>query len=157
MTTRMMRVLITWSVKSNKRFQFFREFQIMIFPNSHLVRLDSTSPTLLDIVSKLVSGGVVNKQPVSLTQSIQQHVNKQWNQTTLGVAVILHHKFGSSFGSKFWINYSLWCMILGSQHPTRKCYDSDHQLQNTLERNIWNVKVYSLTEGWLVPGLMTII
>ena len=95
MMTRMIRVLITWSVKSNKRLQFFREFQIMIFPNSPLIRLGNTNLTLLDIVSKLISGGVVNKQSVSLAQSIQQHVNKQWNQTTSGVAVSLHHKYGS--------------------------------------------------------------
>ena len=46
--------------KSNKRLQFFREFQIMIFPNSPLIRLGNMGPTLLDIVSKLISGGVVN-------------------------------------------------------------------------------------------------
>ena len=67
----------------------------MIFPNSPLIRLGNTSPTHLDIVSKLFSGGVVNKQSVSLAQSIKQHVNKQCNQTPLGVAVSLHHKFGS--------------------------------------------------------------
>ena len=55
----------------------------------------NTSSTHLDIVSKLVSGDVINKQSVSLAQSTQQHVNTQWNQTPLGVAVSLHHTFGS--------------------------------------------------------------
>ena len=112
--------------------------------------VDNTSPTLLDIVSKLVSGGVINKQSVSLAQSIQQHVNKQWNQTTSGVAVSLHHKFWSKellsmmYDLGFIASYT---EVLWFRSSVAKYTGEKH----------WNMRVYRLTEGWLVPGLITMI
>lgn len=58
--------------------------------------IESTSPTLLKIVSQLVSNGNVTKKAVSLSQAIQSHVTSTRNQTTLGLAVKLHHRHGSS-------------------------------------------------------------
>lgn len=57
--------------------------------------IKDTSTTLLCFVSKLVSGGAMTKASLSLTQSIQQHISGIHNQTTLGLAVKLHHKYGS--------------------------------------------------------------
>jgi len=55
-----------------------------------------TSATLLRFVSKLISNGEVTKASLSLSQSIQYGISKTRNQTTLGLGVKLHHKFGSS-------------------------------------------------------------
>jgi hypothetical protein len=48
------------------------------------------------LISDLVSDGEVTKKSLSLIQSIQSHKTSTRNQTTLGLAVKLHHKFGSS-------------------------------------------------------------
>ena len=56
----------------------------------------NTSPTLLALVSQLVSNGELNKSAVTLSQCIQQHISNSTNQTTLGLAMKLHTKFGSS-------------------------------------------------------------
>ena len=56
----------------------------------------NTCPTLLALVSKLVSNGELNKSEVAISQCIQQHISNSTNQTTLGVAEKVHHKFGSS-------------------------------------------------------------
>ena len=53
-------------------------------------------PTLLALVSQLVSNGELNKSAVTTSQCIQQHISNSTNQTTLSLAVKLHHKFGSS-------------------------------------------------------------
>lgn len=58
--------------------------------------VQDTSETLLQIVSALVSDGEITKPSLTLAQIIQQHVAKTRNQTTLGLAVKLHHKYGSS-------------------------------------------------------------
>ena len=58
--------------------------------------IESTSPTLLKLVAELVSNGQVTKKAVSLSQAIQSHVTSTRNQTTLGLAVKLHHRHGSS-------------------------------------------------------------
>ena len=50
---------------------------------------------LLHLISTLISHGDVSKQSICLTQSIQALVTKSFNQTTLGIAVKLHHRFGS--------------------------------------------------------------
>ena len=52
--------------------------------------IEDTSAALLSFVSSLVS------DDKTLSQCIQQHVNKSTNQTSLGLAVKLHHQFGSS-------------------------------------------------------------
>jgi hypothetical protein len=56
----------------------------------------STSPTLLKLISDLISEGEVTKQSLSLSQSIQSHITNTRNQTTLGLAVKLQHHYGSS-------------------------------------------------------------
>lgn len=38
----------------------------------------------------------MTKSALTIAQCIQQHISKSWNQTTLGLAVKLHHKHGSS-------------------------------------------------------------
>ena len=59
--------------------------------------VQSTSETLLKLVSSLVSDGFITKQSLTLAQCIQQHIGgANRNQTTLGLAVKLHHKHGSS-------------------------------------------------------------
>lgn len=59
--------------------------------------IESTSATLLKLVSSLVSGGAITKPSLTLAQCIQQHLcGADRNQTTLGLAVKLHHKYGSS-------------------------------------------------------------
>ena len=54
-----------------------------------------TSPTLLRLVSKLVANGEITKTSLSITQCIQYNISHAYNQTTLGLGVQLHHKFGS--------------------------------------------------------------
>lgn len=54
-----------------------------------------TSPTLLQLISNLIANGETTKQCLSLSQAIQYNVSKIHNQTTLGLAVKLHHEFGS--------------------------------------------------------------
>ena len=59
--------------------------------------IESTSATLRSLVSSLVSGGAITKPSLTLAQFIQQNVDgTSCNQTTLGLAVKLHHKHGSS-------------------------------------------------------------
>lgn len=57
--------------------------------------VDNTSSTLLSLVSKLVLKGKTSKASLSLAQSIQSHITKSSNQTTMGLAVKFLHKFGS--------------------------------------------------------------
>ena len=61
--------------------------------------IKGTSETLLTLISKLISRGDKTKKAITLSQCIQQHIGS-WkgrrNQTSLGLAVKLHHKFGSS-------------------------------------------------------------
>ena len=57
----------------------------------------STSATLLNFVSSLVSGGAITKPSLALAQCIQQHIcGAGRNHTTLGLVVKLHHKHFSS-------------------------------------------------------------
>ena len=58
--------------------------------------IKATSSTLLKFISDLVSGGEVTKKSLSLSQSIQSHITGATNQTTLGLAVKLQHRHGSS-------------------------------------------------------------
>ena len=56
----------------------------------------NTCPTLLALVSQLVSNGILfYKSAVTTSQCIQLHISNSTNQTNLGLAVKLHHKFGS--------------------------------------------------------------
>ncbi len=59
--------------------------------------IEDTSKSLLKLVSKLVSNGEITKKSLSLSQCIQQHIGQETkrNQTTLGLALKLHHKLGS--------------------------------------------------------------
>ena len=58
--------------------------------------LKQTSVTLLQLISELVSNGHVTQKSLSLTQAVQGHITGTRNQTTLGLAVKLHHRHGSS-------------------------------------------------------------
>ena len=59
--------------------------------------VQNTSKTLLKFVAELVSDSVITKKSLTLAQCIQQHVaGNTRNQTSLGLAVQLHHRFGSS-------------------------------------------------------------
>ena len=64
----------------------------------HHKMIESTSATLLRLVSSLVYGGAITKPSLTLAQCIQQHADgTSSNQTMLGLAVKLHHhKHGSS-------------------------------------------------------------
>ena len=62
---------------------------------THAKTKEKTSATLLRFVSKLISHGEVTKASLSLSQSIQYCITNMQNQTTLGLGVELHHKFGS--------------------------------------------------------------
>ena len=52
---------------------------------------ESTSETLLTLVSRLVSKGKKNKVALLISQCIQQDIALSPNQTTLGLALKLHH------------------------------------------------------------------
>ena len=54
-----------------------------------------TSPTLLSLVTKLISKSEVTRPSHSIAQSIQSQITKTATPTTLGLAVQLHHCFGS--------------------------------------------------------------
>ena len=43
----------------------------------------------------MVAYGEITRTSTTLAQSIQAHITKSCNQTTLGLAVKLHHRFGS--------------------------------------------------------------
>lgn len=58
--------------------------------------LKQTSATLLQDISELVSDGQVTQKSFSLTQAVQGHITRTRNQTTLRLAVKLHHQYGSS-------------------------------------------------------------
>ena len=62
----------------------------------HEKAVQDTSATLLSLISRLVSNGETSKASLTLSQCIQQHISKCTNQTSLGLAIKLHHKFGSS-------------------------------------------------------------
>jgi hypothetical protein len=57
--------------------------------------VENTSETLLYLITNLVSSGELSTEAISLAQSIQSHITKTSKQTTLGLAVKLHHRFGS--------------------------------------------------------------
>ena len=57
---------------------------------------DSTSQTLLNLVAQLVSNGKKDNVVLTLSSCIQQHIASSNNQVTLGLALKLHHKFGSA-------------------------------------------------------------
>ena len=62
--------------------------------------VEDTSQTLLKFISMLVSKGTITKKSLTLAQCIQQHIaeynESRRNQTSLGLALKLHHKMGSS-------------------------------------------------------------
>ena len=80
-------------IKETKSLPKQEDYDLGMFTYNKTV--ENTSITLLGLVTKLVSGGKVNRHSLSLTQSIQGHITNQNNQTTLGLAIKLHHKFGS--------------------------------------------------------------
>ena len=70
-----------------------RDYDLRNFQYTKLI--DSTSPTLLRLISCLVSGGRITKQALTLAQCVKQHISGNTNQTTLGLAMQLHHKYDS--------------------------------------------------------------
>ena len=62
---------------------------------THAKTKENTSATLLRFVTKLISDGDITKTSLSQSQSLQYLINKTRNQTTLGLGIKLHHKFGS--------------------------------------------------------------
>ena len=54
-----------------------------------------SSQKLLNFVSQLISKGEITKKSLSLTQTIQAVVSKNFNQTTLGLALTIHNFSGS--------------------------------------------------------------
>ena len=56
---------------------------------------EQTGTTLLRVISKLVSNDKITKRSLSLSQSIQHHITGKNNQTTLGLGIKLHHRYGS--------------------------------------------------------------
>ena len=64
---------------------------------THAKTRQKTSATLLRFILKLVSHGEVTKASLSLSQSLQCCITDKQNQTTLGLGVKLHHKFGSHY------------------------------------------------------------
>ena len=70
-----------------------RDYDLRNFQYTKLI--ESTSPTLLRLISCLVSGCRITKQALTLAQCVNQHISGNTNQTTLGLAMQLHHKYGS--------------------------------------------------------------
>ena len=71
-----------------------RDYDLSDFRHEKAVQ--DTSVTLLSLISRLVSNGETSKASLTLSQCIQQHISMCTNQTSLGLAIKLHHKFGSS-------------------------------------------------------------
>ena len=80
-------------VSECQEFPQSHDYDISQFRKSKTI--ESTSPTLLGFISSLVSHGEITRTCITLAQSIQGHITKSYNQTTLGLAVKLHHRFGS--------------------------------------------------------------
>ena len=57
---------------------------------------ESSSETLITLVSRLVSIGKKDKVALSISQCVHQHIALSPNQKTLGLTMKLHHKFGSA-------------------------------------------------------------
>ena len=83
-----------------------------------------TSTTLLRLISKLVSCGEIMKVSLSLSQAVQHHLSYTWNQTTLGLGVALHHKFGSRYlidtlyEHGFTVSFMMKCCDSENQRPS---------------------------------------
>ena len=71
-----------------------REYDLSDFTFSKTVA--DTSEALLRLVSALVSDGNVTKPSLTISQTIQQHINGARNQAAIGLDMKLHHKHGSS-------------------------------------------------------------
>ena len=56
---------------------------------------EQTGTTLLRVISKLVANGKITKRSLSPSQSIQHHITGKNNQTTLGLGIKLHYRYGS--------------------------------------------------------------
>ena len=69
------------------------EYDLGRFVKSHAI--ENTSSTLLALITKLVSESEVTRTTLSIAQVIQSQVTNSPNATTLGLAVKLHHRFGS--------------------------------------------------------------
>ena len=70
-----------------------KDYDLSDFTKERII--EQTSPTLLRVVSHLVSNGEISKPALSLSQSIQYNIDGKPNQTTLGTGIKLHHRHGS--------------------------------------------------------------
>jgi len=70
-----------------------KDYLLNQFMKEHSIQ--ATSPTLLELICKLISSGEVTRPSLSIAQSIQSRISKSTTPTTLGLGVKLHHKFGS--------------------------------------------------------------
>ena len=86
---KLVRHLQTESLASSKP----RDYELHKFQYTKYI--ESTSPILLRLIPCLVSGGHISKQALTLAQCVKQHISGNTNQTTLGLAMQLHHKYGS--------------------------------------------------------------
>ena len=84
-----------------------------------------TSRTLFTVLKYLTNN---EKQAVCLAQAIQQHVSKTWNQTSLGLALMLHYKNGS----REMIDQLARCQFISSYHEVIELCDffRDHMIKN---------------------------
>ncbi len=75
-----------------------RDYKLSDFHYEQTIK--DTSVTLLQLISQLISDGQITKKVLTLAQCIQQHIGigneTRRNQTSLGLAIKLHHKHGSS-------------------------------------------------------------
>lgn len=71
--------------------------------------IKATSKTLLKVISQLISSGNTTRKSLALSQCIQAHIQKTFNQTSLGIAVKLHHRFGSKELIELLHDYGITC------------------------------------------------
>ena len=57
--------------------------------------IKATSPTLLTLISRLISNDDITRRSHSIAQTIQTQISNLPTPTTLGLALKLHHKYGS--------------------------------------------------------------
>ena len=71
-----------------------RDYNLRYFTREKCI--EDTSETLLKLLSHLISDGEISKESLTLAQCIQYNMTMSRNQTSLGLALKLHQKHGSS-------------------------------------------------------------
>ena len=85
--------LVKQIIKEAKALPKQDDYDLGTFTKEQTIK--NTSSTLLTVVAKLTTNGKISRESLSIAQSIQAHITNTSNQTTLGLAVKLHHRFGS--------------------------------------------------------------